>query len=300
MLLLAVMMMIYSMSWKRSLLKLSLIFVLVLATATILSTLGGRKGTMVLLLMIIPTWHYGVRRIRRITWQAVLFAALITPYFVAVPILRSSGAVEHYQNSPDELWPDIIANLRTVVSDLSYVDTYLFITNYFTLENIWMGQSYLDLLLAPIPSTIYPDKPPIDDGMYVNALARGLDVTPGTAYRELQSSSWSSWPPETMGAMYMNYWLPGVVVGMYLLGALYQTAYRYLRLCNYSLFSIYVYTHLLLNFHWSNLRIVQAIVNIAIAGIFFSAFFGLRSGTKRELVSISEEGCSRLGARFLV
>ncbi|MGQ7148454.1 hypothetical protein ACUOA8_59935, partial [Escherichia sp. SS-MK2] len=77
----------------------------------------------------------------------------------------------------------------------------------------------LDLFKAPLPRSIYPEKPPVDDGMYIRTIAEGYNVTPSRPVQELYASSW---PPETLGSMYANFWIPGVVFGMYILGIIYK------------------------------------------------------------------------------
>ncbi|MGQ7112601.1 hypothetical protein ACUOFC_34980, partial [Escherichia sp. TWPC-MK] len=67
------------------------------------------------------------------------------------------------------------------------------------LQNVWLGKSYLDLFKAPLPRSIYPEKPPVDDGMYIRTIAEGYNVTPSRPVQELYASSW---PPETLGSMY--------------------------------------------------------------------------------------------------
>jgi hypothetical protein len=289
MLLFAVLILVYSLRLKRTLLKILLIGLMMLATALVYSSLGGRRSTIELLVYVLLTWHFGVRRIRRVTWHAPVLALLLIPYFVAMPILRDTGAVEYYSKKPQDLGTEVVANLKRAVIDLSYVDTYVFITSYFTLDNAWAGRVYLDLLLAPIPSKWYPDKPPIDDGVYLTTLAVGRDVSPGTPYADLIPTSW---PPATLGSMYLNFWLPGVILGMYLLGGVYAAAYRYMQVSGYSLLSIILYGNVMLSFGFSNLQIVQTLMNVMLATAFFALFFGLRYRRERQ--------CAVRGARCAV
>jgi hypothetical protein len=269
----ALLILIYSMRLRRTPLKIALIGLMILVTAAVYSSFGGRRLTVELCLFALLVWHYGVRRIRRITWQAPVLLLLLIPYLVAIPLLRSTGAVEYYSQKPNELGGEIVANLKRAVTDLSSIDTYVFITSYFTLDNLWLGRAYMDLLVAPIPSGILPDKPPIDDGVYLVTLATQRNVTPGTPFADLVPTSW---PPETLGTLYMNFWIPGVLIGMYLLGGSYGVAYRYMQLSDFSLLSIILYGNVMLTFGFSNLRIVQTLVNVTLAVAFFAVFFGMR------------------------
>lgn len=274
----AIVILVYSMRTRRSLPKWVFTGALMLVAAAMFSSLGGRKSTILIFVAVLFVWHYGVRPLRRIGWRQLLMPLGLIPYFVLMPVLRSPGGVAHFAQHPGELVDEVTRNLAVVVTDLSYVDTYLFVTSHFSVDNVWVGRSYLDLLKAPVPSTVDTAKPPMDDGVYVRTLAEGLRAEPGMAFSEL---FYSSWPPETLGATYMNFWLPGVVAGMFVLGAIYRLSYAYMRRSGYSVFSILLYVHFVVSFQLSNLRIVQALVYLALTTTFFGVFFGLRRATVR-------------------
>jgi len=61
---------------------------------------------------------------------------------------------------------------------------------------------------------------------------------------------------------------------MYLLGGIYAAAYRYMQVSGYSLLSIILYGNVMLSFGFSNLRIVQTLMNVMLATAFFAIFFG--------------------------
>jgi MFS family permease len=270
-LLYAILILIYSMRQRRSWFKWILLITLIAVAAGINSSFGGRKATLIMFIAVLIMWHYGVQRFRRVPWQAIAVVAILIPYVVAVPIIRKPGALERYLRYPEELWPDLAGRLQNFVGELSYVDTYIFIYNYFTPQNVWLGQTYLDLPLAPIPSQSYPDKPPIDDGVYVRSLMAGMSAEPGTPYRLLYPSSN---PPETAGIMYLNFWVPGVIIGMFLLGVFYQAAYKYMEVSGYTIYSVVAYVYMLTTFHLSNLGIIQTLLGLGLATVYFLIFFG--------------------------
>jgi len=72
---------------------------------------------------------------------------------------------------------------------------------------------------------------------------------------------------------------------MYLLGALYRLAYTYMLRSRLSLYSILVYAHVVISFHLSNLRIVQALVYLTMTTLFFGVFFGFRPVRLRRRVA---------------
>jgi hypothetical protein len=269
----AVVILIYSLRRWPSRAKWLAIGGLVVVAGAVFSSLGGRKATILIFVAALFAWHYGVRPIRRLRLRHLSIALILVPYFVLMPIVRSPGGFAYFASRPDELAGEALRNIQTAIVDLSYVDTYVFVTNDFRPSDIWWGRSYLDLLKAPVPSSVDTAKPPLDDGVYVRTLAEGLRAEPGMAFRDL---FYSSWPPETLGITYMNFWLPGVVIGMYLLGAVYRLAYAYMIRSRCTLYSILVYAHIVVSFHLSNLRIVQAVVYLTMTTVFFGLFFGFR------------------------
>ncbi len=68
------------------------------------------------------------------------------------------------------------------------------------------GSSLVQVILAPIPRAIFPQKP-VELGETVFA-----------AYT--RSEFRSSWHPTFVGELFLNFWYPGVIVGMFLLGRL--------------------------------------------------------------------------------
>ncbi len=81
------------------------------------------------------------------------------------------------------------------------------------------GQTYFSLLMAPIPRSMYPDKPISPSGLFTAACS--------PEYLETGSSI----PPSFMGELYMNFGWIGVVLGMLVFGGTWKTLYRYLRGC---------------------------------------------------------------------
>ena len=275
--------------WSRS--KILFAAVIFVGAYVAYTSFGGRKLGIHLILYAALTWHYGVRRIVKVPWKGVALAALLIPWFVALPLFRVEGATTLYRNNPDQLRKDVVENLDLVVRQLSYSETYIFITNYVQPGDIWWGQSYLDLLLMPIPRNLMENKPPGDDGIYIRNLADGRQVRPGTAQSEMIEVSW---PPETLGVGYLNFWVPGVIFGMLFLGMIYRAAYVYMESCQYGLHSIVCYATILLNFHLSNLRIAQCLITIALATALFAVLLGLplRSNRARRFIPHAGEATS--------
>lgn len=74
-------------------------------------------------------------------------------------------------------------------------------------EDHLLGESFAMFLVAPIPRLIWPEKPSVRLGPYV-----------GQALLDFNNNSGA--PPSAIGEFYINFGLPGVVVGMFLVGIL--------------------------------------------------------------------------------
>jgi len=255
---------------KKSILKYLLLILLVLGASVILSSMGGRKPTLQFIFFCFIVWHFGVARFKKIPLRVLFIIPVAIIYILIIPIIRSPLGIEYYKDNPEILKTEIVEDLGSVTKSVSYIDSYLLVLDHFSIDKLWFGRSFIDLLYAPIPSKVYPDKPPIDDGVYLRTIAEGWEVTPPTPYREMYQSSW---PPETLGNMYMNFWIPGVFVGMYILGMIYSATYLYMKKSQYTLFSILLYGNFTLNFHLSNLRIVQTISDVIVIALFLGFFF---------------------------
>ncbi|PTL37903.1 O-antigen polymerase [Alkalicoccus saliphilus] len=266
----AVVLLVYSKKVHSPPSKNIIIAFFVILVMLIETTSGARKDAVFLLFFVFIVAHYSYYHFKNIPKKAWLILFFVFLYALSVPLLRDEGGIEHYANSPEALIGDSIDNASNSLNGVSYVRHYLLVTNEFSVNDIWLGKSYLDLLVAPIPSNFYEGKPPIDDGVYLRTLAEGREVSPPMPYNELFPSSW---PPETFGAMYMNFWIPGLFIGMYLLGFFYKITYTYMKNSNYSFFSIFLYGHIIINFELSNLRIVQAITFLSVLLIFSFVFF---------------------------
>ncbi|MFO0898200.1 MAG: hypothetical protein U0836_12320 [Pirellulales bacterium] len=267
----------YTLRFRYSHTRLALVCFLSLSTAAMFSTTGGRKLALGLVVSLLMVWHWGVRPIRHPVRLGVVVVLAIAPYFVAMPLIRSNrNALAIYMERPADLVSDVVDNSSDFIRQLSYCETYLFVTNYFTLDSIWMGQTYLDLLKAPVPRQLMPQKPALDEGMYIYTLAQGGQVYPGMPSRDQNAAGW---PTETLGTMYWNFHLPGVVAGMFVLGSLLRAAFEYLMVSRKSLFSIFLYQYAMFGLALSNIRIVQFSVGVVAVTLLF--VFGLGARMQR-------------------
>ncbi|HEX2079717.1 MAG TPA: O-antigen polymerase [Longimicrobium sp.] len=258
----------FRMTWTRR----ALVVLGILAVAVVLASMGGRSGAVTLILFAMMTAHYGIRRFRRLVtpWTVALGAVLFV-FILVMPLFRTSTAHARYAGNPGLVAQDALRNVARLAPQLTAVDRGMVIVGYFSrFDRLWWGASYVDLLSAPIPRTLLPDKPPVDEGVYLTAIMAGNQVRPSMPARQLPVTA----QPMGHWIMYMNFGLPGYLAGMLLGGAVIGAAYRYMHRCGYSPFGVYLYAYIVLGgFSWSNLVLVSFAITVTLATLVFWLLF---------------------------
>lgn len=264
---LSVLVLIYKYWNKKGYVFKTFITMMLLLNIFMESSMGGRKSTIFIVIFVMIVIHYSVKKIKFLKPRFLLLIGAVFIYFILVPFLRADGGVEKFLDDPSEAFNEITEDYTYTIRGLSYVSHYILIINHFNNSDFWLGLSYLDLIYAPIPSAIFYDKPPVDDGVYVRSIAEGMNVEPNTSRQYLYKSSW---PPETFGAMYMNFGIMGLIIGFMFIGFIYKQLYILMKKSNFSFIYIYIYSYIIMNFELSNLRIVQTLSAVSIFLIFYS------------------------------
>lgn len=262
--------------WKDNFSKPKYIIILInlIIIAIIFSSTGRRGLTISLLLLTIFSYHYLVKRIRRIPIiKTIIIGVFLTVFIAAIPLFRTAGSFEYYQHDIEAFKNDVIENIGSIPSRLSNLDRHIVTFSYFSVDKLWLGKSYVDLFYAPIPRKIYQDKPPVDEGVYFKTIVDGREVSPSLPAEQL---SRTSWPPGTIGIMYANFWIPGIIIGMFLTGVIYRSVYNYMIKSNYSIFSIMIYFHIMYDFGLSNHEIVNTLIKFVFLIIISTLFFKVR------------------------
>lgn len=254
--------------------------IVVVSSFIIMTSFGGRTPSINLIINILLILSFTNSNFKIISIKNGFLFILLWVYILVMPMLRVEDPINTYLKNPKVLINEVSDDIFNIIEEISIVDENMFVFNYFNRSNYWLGSSYLDLLKAPIPSKIYKDKPPVDDGMYIWNILIGNDVRPSASVNSMHHSSW---PLNTTGMMYANFGIVGVIIGMMVMGYIYSYMYYLVIRSNRNLFVLTVYFYTLFRFEISNLYIVQTITPIIINIILFKILLNLKIRTIRKL-----------------
>jgi len=243
----------------------------------LLASFGARAPLLECVIILLFVKHYRSRKIQVSDIFRPNFIILVTLcllFIVSIPMVRFENGKDLYKDPV--LWISTASkDLESVITHISSVDKDIFTYSYFSNNSYWLGSTYKDLVLAPIPSSIYPEKPPVDDGVYLANLIQGYDIKPSVPYAYIPYQS--SVPFSNSGLMYANFGLLGVIIGSILLGLVYILAYKQLRSRSFSIYRIVIYSIILIKFQFTNLHIVSVIVPVVLILLSEKVFNGSKN-----------------------
>lgn len=210
----------------------------------ILSSFGGRSNFLLLMMMSFFSYSMFLKTFKIATIKSVFIVAALASYVIIMPFIRDDIFADR-----DDYITLIIENFAVLAKGNDYINIQLSILGYFDFSNLWLGKSYGDLLYSVIPSSLYPDKPPVAEGVYFFNNVIGNVQTPPYPARNMVLVGW---PPGTMGIMFSNFHIFGVIFGYYILGLFYKYTYKKLLASNFSVSIIYLYLYVLLKFELTN------------------------------------------------
>lgn len=204
---------------------------LIMLVVFVLASLGQRGPVASFVFSILVVYHLKVKRINIMSVKLALLVFLLISFMLISVQFRTPNAIENYFNNPTKLLIDSSDSfVRHFVFRFSRLERDIVILDYFRENNFWLGTSYYSILTAPIPSSLYLDKPPVDTGRYLNAMAQGEKIVPPVSVRQLPPSSW----PDGNWAGYMNFYLPGFIVFFFVSGFIFGWVYQYVKFLRYS------------------------------------------------------------------
>lgn len=230
---------------------------------------GGRKLPMYLLIFSAIAYHAYVIRIRFLSVKTLLIAGSVAFFFVWMLSFRGSAEFQQLK------FVDVVFG---AVANASYIDTYVFIIDYFDRHGYWYGAAFGDLLIRLGLTSLGDFRVPLDEGVYIRTLFQGWTVTPPERFEYMFPSSW---PPETFGNGYLNFGILGVLVFFFIRGFVVGLAYSCLQRSKWSPTLFFIFLFVVFNFHLTNLRLVQ-LASVLAPVLFLHYFLAAWSGKKKK------------------
>lgn len=266
---------IYSLYTKTKKSKFVFFFIF-LMTFACLALFGARKPSIMFLVQVTLCYHFCYKQItfRSLFKPSSMLAILFLVFFIVMmPLLRQSSS-EAYFDDPSELIEDTAGNVDNLFREFSYLSGDMYVLEHFNFNNMWAGRSYLNILVQWIPRSLYPQKPPMDDGMYLYNMMCGVHVTPNQSTESLYYQS--SIPFTLEGALFSNFGWFGILFGCFLIGILYQWLYKILKDCQDPLLMVFIYQEVILVFVPSVLHTTSTLIAIGVYSIVLVPLFKIR------------------------
>lgn len=242
--------------------KIKIINIILILISGIFCGLGGRTIMVFLVIQSVIMWNYLVKKIKLKNFFKIRFfltgivGVLFLNFFV---FLRSPEKTKQFLKMPMIFFQQNSIGLLDTLMKESYVKYFMFIIQYFENKNFWYGSTFKGLLTAIIPSAVYRNKPPVDEGMYLYSIAQGReDIFPTMPVGELNGSSY---PLETFGSLYVNFGIIGLFLGMILFGYILGKVYRKMIEKNMSFKWLILYSLFLFRFQISVFGIFNMFIN---------------------------------------
>ena len=242
-----------------------ILIIMIFSGSFLLIVFGNRSPLleMVIALLIALNFHSKTLKIKDFFKpQALLLAMFIVLFMFMMPLLRNRDNSNLFLDPAQWVRMAIENPTKGIFQEISTVDRDIFTFEYFERETKWYGKVYLNIFYQPIPSTIFPNKPPMDDGMYLYNIMRGQSVSPNTPTNQLEYQT--SIPFSTAGIAYANFGLIGIILGGFLIGLIHSISYRRLIKSNFSAGFIIIYQIVLFRLELSTLHILSSLIPIVL------------------------------------
>jgi hypothetical protein len=233
-----------------------LVFLIVVAIGGLgMSVFGGRKDALLLLCTALIAYSVFVKPLR---WNAPVFPIAficVVAYSYFLGSARELGGLGAVSADPLAILGDSIKNFSAFFKTISYVDTYLFIVAHFERAAHWGIAIFQNLPVSFLPSLLFPNKPPVDEGVYIKSLLEGYTVFPPMPAADLYPSSL---PPETFGNGYAAFGPIGVMLFFAIKAFCFRWAFR-VRFRNWIVLPVVFLVYFSYNFQISPLRFIQVL-----------------------------------------
>lgn len=217
-------------------------FILMIFVVGLLVSLGGRGPGFLAIFTFFVFYNYKIKKISYVaifSLRNFLLVPIIVIFTVVWVLLRPSGAFQHYMANLDYLWTDALESIETnFLSRVSSPYRQILIVSAFGPDRVlWGLDTHKDIIYSWIPRTLFPDKPPVDTGVYLTAIGAGWNVRPSMAAADLPAAS----TPEGNWIGYIGFWWPGYFTFCFLAGWLLSKIYIWMRLTNFHFLVVFLY-----------------------------------------------------------
>ncbi len=221
---------------------------------------SSRGPALELILILLCTYSFCVKKINikeilKPKYMILLaFGMIIAMYALQGRQITSGTTTTDLKEIP------LIDMIEGMIDEYSRVGRDIFVYDYFS-DTKWYGKIFINLFSFLIPSSIMPNKVPIDDGIYLFNIVKGYDVGPNTGRLELKYLT--GIPFTTQGLAYANFGIIGIVVFGLIMGVIYFKMYKYLQE-NKNPFIACVYFYVIYMFGFTTLKIYRVFQLVAI------------------------------------
>lgn len=252
-----------------------------------LGVFGARGPAIKLLILLIFLHHYYVRPLKVSFRVIVKFLPLALAVFVFIVAIAAVRRTQIQETRGEAANVTIAESVLEGVAHMSHIETYMVIFDRFDLSNIWLGESYMNLLyLAGLADA--GGKIALDDGVYVVALETSGRVAPNELLGNMELNS----HPPKMWFGFMQFHLVGLFGFALIVGVVKQMFYRRFLVSGKPLYAFYLMYEVAYNFQPT----VYWIVHCSVLAVVYSIMFGairLVCGSKRNASSPSRLGLYR-------
>ena len=203
-----------------------------------LGALGQRGPIALFLFVLVVSHHFHIRRFRMLMNAKIALMAVLLLIFMLVFVQFRSREVTSFSDiSISQVAADA---QKTVIARFGNIERGVAVLGYFTDHAFWGPGLYYSVLTAPVPRSLFADKPPVDTGRYLATIAKGGEASPPQPVHELLPTSW----PDEYLAGYMSFGFLGIFLLALISGYFYGFVYRVMVLRRFDIYSLYLYTYL--------------------------------------------------------
>jgi len=209
---------LYSFVFRKKFSFFDICFLSLLFVAICFFLAGKRNGIMIIIILVLMLGRIekinirnksGLRNIKR--WFTIGLILFILSFASQI---RKGGGEKTLTEL--EIQSALAVSIEHVMEGAYFLDpakTAAIVSHVNENNSYFLGSSFFNFILTPIPRILWPEKPNIRLGPYV-----GQEI--------LLFNNQSGAPPGGIGELYINFGWPGVILGMALLGAIVARLWR--------------------------------------------------------------------------